>query len=87
MKDVLAYILQSIAQQPESITIAEEAEDSIIRFNVTVADEDYPRIIGRAGLTIKAITDIVRLVHSKNNPDAYNRIFINISSNTPQEQE
>ncbi len=80
MKDVLLYILQSIADHPDSIVISEETEDSIIRFNVTVADEDYPRIIGRSGLTIKAITDIVRLVDSKNNPDEFHKVFINISS-------
>jgi uncharacterized protein len=80
MRDVLEFVLQHIIDHPESLKIEEEREEDIIRFNVTLADEDYPRVIGKSGLTIKGITEIVRLVENKNNPDTFHKIFINITS-------
>ncbi len=86
MRDVLEYILTRIIDHPESLHIDEENEDDIIRFNVTLADEDYPRVIGKSGLTIKGITEIVRLVENKDNPETFHKIFINITSAQDKEQ-
>lgn len=80
MKDFLTFILSNIADKPEVIDIQEETEDSIIRFNVTLADEDYPKVIGKHGLTIKAITDLLRLQSMRMSPESDNRIYINIRS-------
>lgn len=85
MRDVLEFILQHIVDHPESLLITEEREDDIIRFNVALADEDYPRVIGKSGLTIKGITEIVRLVENKDNPEVFHKIFINITSSQEKE--
>lgn len=80
MKDLLEYILTQIIDDTDALSIEEETEDSIIRFNVSLAEEDYPKVIGKRGLTIKGITDILRLHNSKANPEDPTKIYVNIRS-------
>ncbi len=80
MRDLLEHIITSIIDNPDSLSIDEETEDNIVRFNVTLAEEDYPKVIGKRGLTVKAITDILRLHNSKMNPDSDSRVYVNIKS-------
>lgn len=80
MKDLLEYILTNIVDHPDEVVIDEETEDDIIRFNVTCNEEDYPRVIGRKGMTIKSITDIIRVSKAKSDPDGYQKVYINIRS-------
>ena len=80
MRDLLEYILGQIIDRPDELTIEEETEDDITRFNVTLAEDDYPRVIGKQGLTIKSITDILRLQNSKTNQESTQKIYINIKS-------
>jgi len=79
MQDVLTYILTSLIDHPDQLRIEEEIEDDILRFNVYLSEEDYPRVIGKHGLTIKAITDIIRTYKSKNGEDTQ-KLYINIKS-------
>jgi len=79
MQDVLTYILTSLIDHPDQLRIEEEIEGDILRFNVYLSEEDYPRVIGKHGLTIKAITDIIRTYKSKNGEDTQ-KLYINIKS-------
>ncbi|OGK31411.1 hypothetical protein A3D08_03515, partial [Candidatus Roizmanbacteria bacterium RIFCSPHIGHO2_02_FULL_43_11] len=65
MKDVLAFLIESLVDNPKEVLIEEEHDDDAVRFNLTIADSDYPRVIGSHGLTIKAITGLVRTYHAK----------------------
>lgn len=80
MKDLLEYILSHIIDQPEALVIEEETEDDIVRFNVTLAEGDYPKVIGKQGLTVKGITDILRLHNSKTSPEDFKKVFVNLRS-------
>lgn len=80
MKDLLEYILTQIIDNTDELSIEEETEDSILRFNVSLAEEDYPKVIGKRGLTIKGITDILRLHNSKAHPEDPTKIYVNIRS-------
>lgn len=79
MKELLSYILTSLIDHPDQMRIEEETEGDILRFNVYMSEEDYPRVIGKHGLTIKAITDIVRTYKSKSGDDSQ-KLYINIKS-------
>lgn len=79
MKDLLEYILTSLIDNPDQMRIEEELEGDILRFNVYLSEVDYPRVIGKHGLTIKAITDIIRTYKSKNGEDTQ-KLYINIKS-------
>jgi predicted RNA-binding protein YlqC (UPF0109 family) len=80
MKDLLEYILTNIIDSPESLSIEEETEDDVVRFNVTLAEDDYPRVIGKRGLTIKGITDILRLYNTKAGNDETHKVYVNVRS-------
>lgn len=80
MEDLLKTLIKNIVDDEDNITIVKEVEDDIIRFNVTLSEGDYPKIIGKRGLTIKALTDILKLYEAKNNPEQRTRIFINAMS-------
>lgn len=80
MKDLLEYILTNIIEHPEDMQIEEENEEGIVRFNVTLAETDYPKVIGKQGLTVKGITDILRLHNSKTSPDNFIKVFVNLRS-------
>lgn len=79
MEEFLAYILSHIADNEKDIVITKEEEGDITRFNVKLHEADYPHVIGKRGLTIKAITDLLRLHDAKNTTtDDRRKIFINI---------
>ncbi|KXK10935.1 MAG: hypothetical protein UZ22_OP11002000567 [Microgenomates bacterium OLB23] len=77
MQKLLQFLLENLVSQPDEIKIEHEAEGDIQRFNVTLHADDYSRVIGKRGLTIKALTDILKLYEAKNEPDSHSRIFIN----------
>lgn len=83
LHQLLKYILQNIVDNPDAILITNESEEGIIRFNVTLDDADYARVIGRQGYTIKALTDVLRLCDARKNDAQPSKIYINIASSAP----
>lgn len=77
MQKLLQFLLENLVAHPDEIKIDHEVENDIQRFNITLNDEDYSRVIGKRGLTIKALTDLLKLYEAKNTPDSHSRIFIN----------
>lgn len=61
MKDILLYILSSIAQNPKKIKINEEEENGITNFTITLAQEDMGRVIGKEGRIIRAIRNVMKI--------------------------
>ncbi len=84
---LLEYILQNIVDNPDAISITDESEEGIMRFNVTLDDADYARVIGRQGYTIKALTDVLRLCDSRKNDAQPSKVYINISSSASPSTE
>ncbi|OGK15594.1 hypothetical protein A3H80_03765 [Candidatus Roizmanbacteria bacterium RIFCSPLOWO2_02_FULL_37_19] len=81
MEEFLNYILSGIVDHEQEVKITKEEESDVLRFNIELHDEDYPRVIGKRGLTIKAITDVLRLYDVKKYPDLRRRVFINVTEN------
>lgn len=77
MQKLLEFLLKNLVTKPEDIQIEHEIEEDIQRFNVALNPDDYARVIGKKGLTIKALTDILKLYEAKNTPEQHSRIFIN----------
>lgn len=74
MKELLSYILNALCEKPEKIEIEESSEDENITFNITIDDEDKGRIIGKGGLNIKAIREILAIIAKRENK----RVFLKI---------
>ncbi len=64
MKDLLEYIVKSIVNQPDSVSISErESVDfpGLTILSVSVAEDDKGIVIGKRGRTINAIRDIMSI--------------------------
>jgi predicted RNA-binding protein YlqC (UPF0109 family) len=61
MQKLLQFLLENLVSHPNDIVIGHEVDNDIQRFNVTLHADDYSRVIGKRGLTIKAPTDILKL--------------------------
>jgi predicted RNA-binding protein YlqC (UPF0109 family) len=74
MKDTLHFIVTSIVDNPDAVSIAtEEGEGGILNLIVTVAKEDMGKVIGKEGKVIRSIRNIMKIKAMKED------IRINIS--------
>ncbi|MBE6872238.1 MAG: KH domain-containing protein [Ruminococcaceae bacterium] len=67
MKDVLIYIIQSLVEFPDQVTVTESEKDGEIVFEVRVAQSDMGKIIGRQGRIAKAIRTLMKAAASREN--------------------
>lgn len=67
MKKTLEFILASIVDHPEDISVDEHQEDSRTILTVAAHREDYGKIIGKSGRIIRAIRDLIKLMAAKEN--------------------
>ena len=69
MEDVLKVIVENLVENKDAIKIVkEEQENGIIKFKVTVAQEEMGKVIGKQGKIANAIRTIMKsiLCHLKN---------------------
>ncbi|MEO8649105.1 MAG: KH domain-containing protein [Acidobacteriota bacterium] len=67
MKQAVERIVGSLVGNPDAVDIAESQEGGkTVRFSVRVAPDDYGRLIGREGRTIKAVRSILYFAGVKN---------------------
>lgn len=60
MKEALEKIIRGLAGNPDAVEVTEDGEGGKnVRLSVRVAADDYGRIIGREGRTIKSIRSIL----------------------------
>jgi predicted RNA-binding protein YlqC (UPF0109 family) len=60
MKNALEKIIRGLAGNPDSVEVREDSEGGKnVRLSVRVAADDYGRVIGREGRTIKAIRSVL----------------------------
>ena len=62
MKELLTYIVQSLVDNPDQVSVTERKEDGEIIFEVRVADGDMGKVIGRNGRIVKQIRILMRAV-------------------------
>lgn len=65
MKEVLEVIIKNLVLNPESVTINEKNEERNIRYEVTVAEEDMGKVIGKQGKIAKSIRTVMKSIASK----------------------
>jgi len=65
VKDLVQFIAQSLADEPDAVTVSEiEGETSIV-LELRVAPVDMGRMIGREGRTINAMRSLSRVLGAK----------------------
>ena len=65
MKELLTYIVQSLVDHPEQVSVTERKADGETVFEVRVADGDKGKVIGRQGRIVKQIRILIRAVAQK----------------------
>jgi len=84
MKKLLEYIVESIVDNKEKVKVTEtkgEYNETIL--NLSVAEEDMGKVIGKEGKIIKAIRTIVRILAIKNGE----RVTINLEEKLPKAEK
>ena len=66
MKELLTYIVQSLVDNPDEVSVTERKADGETVFEVRVADGDMGKVIGRQGRIVKEIRVIMKAVAQKN---------------------
>lgn len=61
MKDFLLYLVKSIVDNPEEVTVSENGPE----LSLKVSPTDMGKVIGKGGRIIRAVRDLVRVVAIK----------------------
>ncbi len=63
MAELLAYLVRALVEHPEQVRVEQlEEPDGTVVLELGVADEDYGRLIGRGGRTVRALRTIIKAV-------------------------
>ena len=65
MKDLVLYLVKSLADHPEKVSAEESDQNGTLRVQLTIAEEDKGKIIGKQGKVIKAIRALVGVAAAK----------------------
>lgn len=76
MKDLVEYLVTSLVDHPEAVSITETTADESITFHVVVHEDDVGRVIGRQGRIAKAIRNVVSAAAYRKGQ----RVFVDIQS-------
>ncbi|MBI4080843.1 MAG: KH domain-containing protein [Candidatus Levybacteria bacterium] len=67
MKDTLLYIVQSIVDFPDDVTLDEQEEEGVVQFSLSVNKEDMGKVIGKEGKVIRSIRNVMKIQAMKQN--------------------
>jgi predicted RNA-binding protein YlqC (UPF0109 family) len=61
VNDLVEFLVRALVDEPEAVSVEEfEEDDGTVVYEVTVADDDVGKIIGRSGRTVNALRTVVR---------------------------
>ena len=65
MKELLTYIVQSLVDNADEVSVTERLDGGETVFEVRVADGDMGKVIGRRGRIVKEIRILMRAVDQR----------------------
>jgi hypothetical protein len=65
MKEIVELIAKALVDKPEEVVLTETLREDSILIELSVAESDMGKIIGRSGKIAKAIRSIVKAATSK----------------------
>ena len=61
MNDLVDFLARALVDDPDAVAVeAFEEDDGTVVYEVTVAEDDVGKIIGRSGRTVNALRAVVR---------------------------
>ena len=68
MKDLVEYLAKALVDRPGEVSVDEfEEDDGTIVFELTVAEDDVGKVIGRNGRTVNALRTVIRAAAVRHN--------------------
>lgn len=67
MKEVLEIIAKALVGSPEAVSVCESENEQGIVLQLTVAESDMGKVIGKQGRIAKAIRTVVKAAASREN--------------------
>jgi predicted RNA-binding protein YlqC (UPF0109 family) len=61
MKDALHFLVASIVDNTDTISIEESEQEGVVNFVIHVAQEDMGKLIGKEGKVIRAIRNVMKI--------------------------
>lgn len=65
MRELVEFLVRSLVENPDQVEVEEFEEDGDLILEVSVADEDLGRVIGRGGRIANAIRTVARAAGSR----------------------
>ena len=60
MRDLLEFIVSALVEDREAVEVEELEEDGDLVYEITVADEDLGRVIGKGGRVANALRSVAK---------------------------
>jgi predicted RNA-binding protein YlqC (UPF0109 family) len=60
MKDLIEYIARGLVSQPDDVVVSQVPSGRMTIYDISVADQDVGKIIGRQGKVIRAIRTLAK---------------------------
>ena len=61
MKDLVEFLARALVDDPAAVSVESfEEDDGTLVYEVTVAEDDVGKVIGRSGRTVNALRAVVR---------------------------
>lgn len=65
MKELIVNLVRLLVDQPDKIRVAERREGNLTVLELKVAEDDYGKVIGKQGATVKAIRSLLSAASAK----------------------
>ncbi|MDX6675389.1 MAG: uncharacterized protein QOH11_2807 [Solirubrobacteraceae bacterium] len=68
MKELLEYLAKALVEEPDAVEVEQfEEDDGTVVLELSVADDDYGKVIGRGGRTAAALRTVVKAAAVREN--------------------
>jgi predicted RNA-binding protein YlqC (UPF0109 family) len=66
VKDLVEYLARALVDEPESVSVESfEEDDETLVYELSVAEDDVGKVIGRGGRTVNALRCVLRAAAAK----------------------
>lgn len=77
-QEFIEYVVKSLVDHPESVKVERKIDEMGVLITLDVHPEDMGMVIGREGMTAKALRTLLRVIGAKNNAR------VNLKINEPE---
>ena len=60
MRELIEYVAKGLVSEPDAVQVEEVPAGRMVVFEISVADDDVGKIIGRQGKVIRALRTVVK---------------------------